>query len=147
MSDIRNLPDAKRALLEKFMRGSMPQTSADMVTIPRRTQNGSIPLSLRQQQFWLLSQMASNVPAYNEGINFHLPGPLDVAALEQSLEEIIRRHESWRTSFPLADGQPVQIVHPPAPFHLPVIDLRALPEAEREARALHLAAKEANTFF
>jgi len=81
-------------------------------------------------------------PVYTECVTIHLPGPLDVAALEQSYNEILRRHEAWRTSFPVVDGQPVQMIHPAPTVTLPVVDLQHLPEAEREAEAHRLAAEE-----
>ena len=52
-----------------------------------------------------------------------LKGQLNVRALEQALTEIVRRHEALRTTFPEVDGQPVQVVAPPVPISLPLIDL------------------------
>src|SRR6185369_1888237 len=62
------------------------------------------------------------------------------------LGEIVRRHEALRTIFALpegADGSPVQVIQPAAPFVLPLVDLSGLPEAEREPLALALAGEEA----
>jgi len=80
-------------------------------------------------------------------VTIQLPGPLDVAALEQSLNEFIRRHEAWRTSFPLVDGLPMQMIHPPPTCTLRVVDLQYLPEAEREAEALRRATEDACILF
>ncbi len=85
--------------------------------------------------------------ASNESVIVHLPGPLDVAALRQSLNEILRRHGAWRTSFPVLDGQPVQMIYPALPLTLPLVDLRHLPEAERGTEALHLATVKARMPF
>src|SRR5260370_1528508 len=82
------------------------------------------------------------MPFYNECVTIRIPGPLDRAALEESFREIFRRHEAWRTSFSLVDGQPVQKIHPTLSITLPVVDLRHLPKAEREAEALRLAKEE-----
>ena len=139
MSDSTNLSEARRILLEKMLRGNLPQTSNNTGTISRRSQVGPVPLSFTQQQFWLLNQMAPNTVANNQGLELRLPGHINVAALEQSLNEIIKRHEAWRTSFALVDGQPVQVIHPASALQLPVIDLRSLPEPEREVEALRLA--------
>ncbi len=139
MPDSTNLSEAKRALLEKMLQGNLPQTRTTVGAIPRRSQDGPIPLSFMQQQFWLLSQLSPNTPAYNQGLDIRLPGPLIVSALQQSLDEIIRRHEAWRTSFPLVDGQPVQRIHPPSALPLPVVDLQHLAKAEGEAEGLRLA--------
>jgi amino acid adenylation domain-containing protein len=111
--------------------------------IPRRADAGPAPLSFAQQQMWLHAQLAGGLPVYNEPVTVHRHGPLDVDALERSLAEVIARHEAWRTSFPVIDGQPVQMIHPPAPIALPVVDLRELPVSEREAQALEIATADA----
>jgi amino acid adenylation domain-containing protein len=111
--------------------------------ITRRSPEGRIPLSYRQEQVWLHAQVAPDVPVYNETLTIHRTGPLDAAALERSLREIIHRHEAWRTTFAAADGDPIQIIHPDVAISLPVVDLRALPEAKREKEALRLATEDA----
>src|SRR6185436_12812111 len=60
-----------------------------------------------------------------------------------SLDELIRRHESLRTTFPEVDGQAVQAIQPPAPFDIPSVDLRALPPAVRDLEARELARAQA----
>jgi surfactin family lipopeptide synthetase A len=90
------------------------------------------PLSFEQQQVWFLSQLMPDLPICTKGIILGLPGPLAPEALEQSLNEIIRRHEIWRTSFPFLDESPVHVVHAPPSLPLPVVDLRSLSQAERE---------------
>jgi hypothetical protein len=69
-------------------------------------------------------------------------GPLEPDVLERSFNEIIRRHEVWRTSFETKAGQPVQIVHPHRPMQFSRIDLRGLGEAERETEAVRLVSEE-----
>ena len=64
-------------------------------------------------------------------------------ALERSFNEILRRHEAWRTSFTLVDGQPVQDVKENLSVSLPVIDLRSLPPEQRDAAAIALATADA----
>ncbi len=101
--------------------------------IPKRVEGMPLPLSFGQQQLWLLSQLVADTPVYNECVTIYLPGTLTIAALEQSLNEIIRRHEAWRTTFPLLNGQPVQQIHSYRPIILPLVDLSDTPEGEREA--------------
>lgn len=117
--------------------------SADEEAPVERNTAGLPPLSFGQRQVWLHAQLAPDLPLYNEVVTIHKSGPLDVAALERAFNEIVRRHEAWRTTFPLADGQPVQMVHPATQFQLPVLDLRHLPEAERAPEALRIATAEA----
>lgn len=141
------LSETKRALLEKYLRGDLPQTATDTDTIPRRSSGSPAPLSFGQQQVWLLAQLIPDIPVYNECVTIHLSGPLNIDVLEQSFNEIIRRYEVWRTSFPTVDGQPVQLIHPSLTLMLPVVDLRHLPEAEREIEALRLATEDARPLF
>ncbi|HLI05587.1 MAG TPA: amino acid adenylation domain-containing protein [Ktedonobacteraceae bacterium] len=133
---------ARRALLEKYRRGQMSRVEA-IAPIPRRSTGDVAPLSFGQQQLWLLAQLLQDVPAYNECVTLSMPGPLDVAALERSFNELLKRHEVWRTSFPLVEGQPVQQIHPALTLSLPAIDLRHLPLQKREVEARRLATEEA----
>jgi amino acid adenylation domain-containing protein len=75
-----------------------------------------------------------------------LTGGLDVAALRAALDEIVRRHESLRTTFSAGEREPVQVIHPPRPAGLLVADLTALPEAGREAILKGLGAEVRRPF-
>jgi amino acid adenylation domain-containing protein/non-ribosomal peptide synthase protein (TIGR01720 family) len=108
---------------------------------------GPLPLSFAQQRLWLIDQLEPDSPLYNLPLALRASGPLDTMALACSLGEIVRRHEALRTVFTAADGEPVQVVRPPGPFLLPVVDLSALPKAPREALALALTAEEARRPF
>src|SRR2546423_10412422 len=131
MPDTTELLGAKRPSLEKHMRGGLSQAETAVNIFTRSAQAGSAPLSFGQQQLWLLTQLTPDTPIYNECVAIHLLGPLDVPALEQSFNEIIRRHEACRTSFPMIDGQPVQVIHPAPTLTLPLVDLQYLPASER----------------
>ena len=97
------------------------------------------PLSFQQQQIWVHSLLAPEIPLYNELFILHRKGPCDIAILQRCFDEIVRRHEPWRTSFRILDDQPVQVVHPPSRFEVPLLDLRRLPESKRQAEAARLA--------
>src|SRR5215210_570001 len=112
-----------------------------------RKRTADPPLSFGQQRLWFLDQLVPGEPFYNLASTLRLSGKLDVPALERSLGEITRRHESLRTTFRPGDGQPVQVIGPAAPLTLSVEDLGSLPRAEREAAALHLAREEARRPF
>ena len=105
------------------------------------------PASYAQQRLWFLDQFEPGSPYYNIPAAVRLSGRLDVAALERTFQEIVRRHETLRTTFETIDGQPVQVIALEASFALPLTDLTHLPEQEREAEALRLAAEEARRPF
>ena len=110
MSKTTELSNAKRALLEKYLCGDLPQAATAGETIPRRSLRGPAPLAFGQEQLWFLAQVMPASPAFHESFPMSLNGSLDVAALEQSLNEFLKRHEIWRTSFPAIDGQPAQVM-------------------------------------
>ena len=70
------------------------------------------PLSFAQTRMWLLDRITPGSAAYNISNSVRLDGPLDTAALEWAINEIIRRHEILRTTFEEIDGEPRQRVHP-----------------------------------
>jgi Condensation domain len=142
MEKATDLSEARRVLLERYLRGNLPQAASAVGAIPGRSSTGPAPLSFGQQQLWLLAQLMPDTPLYNEGVTLHLPGPLDVPIFEKCLNDFIKRHEAWRTIFPVLDEEPAQVVQPAAPLDLPVIDLRHLPESAREGEALRLAAEQ-----
>jgi amino acid adenylation domain-containing protein len=135
-------PDAKRKLLEKYLRGELGVRPASQ-QIPRRTPGQPIPLSHAQEQVWLHAQMVPELPLYNEPVTIHYAGPLDGSALERGFNEILHRHEAWRTSFRVVDGEPVQEVHENLSVSLPVLDLRHLPREQRNTVALQIATADA----
>lgn len=112
--------------------------------VPR---DGDLPLSFGQQRLWFLDQLEPGSAAYNVPAAVRLKAQLNVAALEQSLNEVVRRHEVLRTTFATVEGQPVQIIAPSLTLTVPVIDLQALPEAERETEIQRLLTEEAQQPF
>ncbi|HXM49944.1 MAG TPA: amino acid adenylation domain-containing protein, partial [Pyrinomonadaceae bacterium] len=144
------LPDmsaAKRALLQKYLRGGLSLPSPESWTVARRPQDEPARPSFGQEQLWIHGQLVDDLLIYNEPVTVRRIGPLDVAALKQSLNEIIRRHEAWRTNFAIQDGQLVQGINPVLDLDLPLVDLRRLNESEREAEALRLATQDARRPF
>jgi amino acid adenylation domain-containing protein len=111
------------------------------------SREGNLPLSFAQQRLWFLDQLVPDSPFYNLPLAVELVGQLDHNALEQTLSEITRRHEALRTNFTYIDGQPVQVVSPAHKVNIPVIDLTAMEEGDREAEVRRLAADEARAPF
>src|SRR5581483_11226420 len=133
-----NLSADQQALLNKWMRGTVSEAHRTQ-NIPRRSLTGPVALSFAQQRLWFLAQLEPVASIYILPVAFALKGPLDLLALQQSLSKIMSRHEILRTRFVLLQESPVQVIDPPAPLDLPLLDLAALPEEERESQAQQLA--------
>ncbi|HLL45528.1 MAG TPA: amino acid adenylation domain-containing protein, partial [Longimicrobiaceae bacterium] len=109
--------------------------------------SGALPLSFAQERLWFIDQLEPGSAAYNIPVALRLGGALAEAALERSLSEIVRRHETLRTVFREVDGSPVQVIAFFSAFALPVEDLSALSEADREAAIRRRAAEDARRAF
>src|SRR4051794_34239097 len=81
------------------------------------------PLSFAQQRLWLIDQIEPGTAAYNLPFRIRLRGDLDYAAVEKSLNEIVRRHEVLRTSFVVQEGKPEQRISSARELPLRVVDL------------------------
>ncbi len=102
--------------------------------------SGAPPLSVAQEALWYRSRLAPNQISYNETISIRKDGPLDVEALRNAFNEIVRRHQAWRTTFDTVDGEPVQVVRPAPRFDLPIVDFGDLRREEAERQAVRLVA-------
>jgi len=145
---IANLSPAKLELMLRQL-GKSKTASANGQPISRRMSTGTTlpPASFAQEGLWFLNQLEPDSPAYNVPLTVRLDGALNIAALERSLSEVVRRHESLRTTFRVESGSLVQIIAPPASLKLPVVDLSGLAEAQREAEATKLAVQDAQRPF
>ena len=111
------------------------------------TTEEAMPLSFAQQRIWFLTQLERNTSFYNMPLLVRLTGELDVAALEKSINDIVGRHATLRTTFSSQDGQPRQHVAPALTLSLPVTDLSHLPPAEREGQAQQVVTAEEQIVF
>ncbi len=106
-----------------------------------------LPTSFAQQRLWLLDQLNPQAAAYNMPTALRLIGDLDIEALEQSLSEIVRRHEILRTTFRAVDDEPMQVIAPARAVRLPITDLRELEPGARAQEERRLINEEAWTPF
>ena len=130
--------------VEAALRDRTGEQSPPIVHVSRET---NLPLSFAQQRLWFLHELEPTSSFYNIPVAVRLRGRLQIDAMQRTLNEIVRRHESLRTSFPTLDAQPVQSIAPALALDLPLIDLSTLREDEREREAQRCATEEARAPF
>jgi amino acid adenylation domain-containing protein len=106
------------------------------------TRGAPQPLSSAQLRFW--RRRGEGRGTANSPLGARVSGPLNAAALERSLAEVVRRHEVLRSSILEIDGEPAQVVRCDAPLAMPLVDLAALPAGPRESELHHLGAQAAS---
>ena len=107
-----------------------------MTRVPR---DGNLPPSYAQQRLWFIDQLEPDSALYNLASMYRMRGALNVPALQRTVNEIVRRHESLRTTFRNVDGQPVQVVAPESRVSLEVTDVTGVGPEQREAEVKRLA--------
>ncbi|HEX2091721.1 MAG TPA: amino acid adenylation domain-containing protein, partial [Longimicrobiaceae bacterium] len=116
--------------IETLRGGVESGTAGAIERVPRE---GALPLSFAQQRLWIIDRLEPGSATYNMPFALRLRGALDADALRRSLDTLVGRHETLRTTFAEHEGAPVQEIHAPVPVALPVMDLRDVIEAEAEA--------------
>ena len=135
------------SLREQVERAMGAESESNISLIKPIAREVELPLSFAQQRLWFLDRLDTGMLAYNGATAVHLQGILNVAVLEQCINEIVRRHEVLRTSFPIVEGQPIQAIAPTLTLSLPVIDLRGLQCQQREEKIQQLVTQEARRPF
>src|ERR1044072_7847622 len=105
------------------------------------------PASFAQQRLWLIHQLEPDDPSYNVPTVLGLEGPLNVQALQQALDEVVRRHEVLRTTFAIVNDGTAQLSHPQLSIPHDVIDLGDVPAEKRWDEALRRVREEAKQPF
>jgi hypothetical protein len=101
-----------------------------------------MPASIAQERLWKLQNALPELPFFNVLYALRLTSPCDVAVLERSINEIVRRHEILRTSFAVIDGRHLQVIAPQLAVPLGFDDLQALPRSRKERTGLRLVQEE-----
>jgi amino acid adenylation domain-containing protein len=146
MNDVSNRlaslsPEERASLVMQLKRKGPRARRVSDHAISRRENRIDAPLSFAQQRLWFLDQLDPGNAAYHLPLYYLLAGQLNVAALERSLNEIVRRHELLRSVFSERNGAAIQTVLPSLHVALPVFDLTTLSqtEADREIEILTYA--------
>ncbi|MEH2435910.1 MAG: amino acid adenylation domain-containing protein [Nostoc sp.] len=159
VSRIRNIFKVELSLREFFARTTvaelalsieqLQQQDLELVSPPilARAENAELLLSYAQQRLWFLDQFEPNSAIYNIPMALRLVGTLNQVALEQSLYEIINRHEALRTNFVIVDGKPSQLIQTQTNWTVSIVDLKYLSTTEQEIATQQLAQQQANQPF
>jgi amino acid adenylation domain-containing protein len=139
MSELTEQIDAlspeQRDLLVLLLAQQKQEEAGRSRIVPVSRTSDRFPLSFSQQRLWFLSQLQQDSAVNNLAGGVRLRGPLSVAAMGRALNEIVRRHESLRTTIKQIESEPVQIIHSPKHFPLLKIDLQSVPASQRETEA------------
>jgi hypothetical protein len=133
--------EAKRLLIEKYLRGDLATAEESFSVIPRHSQTKR-QLSFAQERLWFIDQLMPGSAAFNVPMAVKLSGPIRVGALQRAIDEIVRRHESLRTTFVTADGGATAVIAPRCDTPIEVIDLTSLEVTTREAETHRLVEQE-----
>ena len=125
---------------------SSETSSVEHETITHTERANETPLSFAQQRIWFLHQLEPG-SHYNDHFDLRVRGPLKVEILERAINEIVRRHDTLRSSFSDGDGEPVQTIAKELVVTLPVTDVGHLPASRREQEAVRLAVEDCNRPF
>jgi amino acid adenylation domain-containing protein/non-ribosomal peptide synthase protein (TIGR01720 family) len=122
------------ALCEHLLRA---QRQEQLPPITPLNRDDSLCLSFAQQRLWFLDQLEGKNATYNMFGAVRLEGFLSAAALEQSLQAIVQRHETLRSTFPTVNGKPL-VQLSVISYQLPVINLQLLPDNQQDTELQRL---------
>ncbi|NOG44271.1 MAG: amino acid adenylation domain-containing protein [Calditrichaeota bacterium] len=132
------------AIIQQTNRESNKENIPDLFPVSREK---NIPLSFSQQRLWFLDQMEPESPSYNIPVAIKVSGRLDISALNKAVKEIIKRQESFRTSFTTENGQAKVVIHKELDFELQAEDYCSIPEEQKEVRIKEIVIEEARKPF
>ena len=142
-AELREELAARKAEILDFLRESRILNGDDGPLLHPVPRGQPLPLSFAQQRLWMIEQMNPGGSGYHVGLRLRLEGALSVSALRWAIVELVRRHESLRTRFPMGDDGPVQEIVTDWEPSLEEIDFSQKGSWERaEAEALLDAARE-----
>ncbi|NEP12785.1 MAG: AMP-binding protein, partial [Symploca sp. SIO2C1] len=142
----QNLVDYKTEILELLQEAQTTQQSV-AASIKPIARDGQLPLSFAQQRLWFIEKAGLSSNAYNMPLTLHLVGKLDEVALQQSLNHIIVRHETLRTSFSSINDTPVQVIRPPFELELTSQELSGLTPSQQKSQLQLLLQTENERLF
>jgi amino acid adenylation domain-containing protein len=137
---------AQGAVIEALLRGRRSEPPPEPVIVPQ-PRDKPLPVSYSQRRMWFVQQLDPQGSAYNMPFALRLKGPLDRTALGDALRRIVERHEAFRTTFTVVDGEPVQRVAAYGDLSPHLTDLRASDAARQQHQLLELLRANAMAAF
>ncbi|MEH2130688.1 MAG: amino acid adenylation domain-containing protein [Nostoc sp.] len=134
-------------LAELIQQHSRLKQNLQVNSIQKILREGILPVSFAQERVYFIQQLAPESSAYQFQATMRFKGQLNVAILQQSLNEIVLRHEIFRTTYPAVNGRLFQVIHPAQPISFRVVNLQTLPESEREVEVQRLVEAEVQKLF
>ncbi|ACB52390.1 peptide synthetase [Crocosphaera subtropica ATCC 51142] len=145
--DLTEALQSRKGEIINFLKQVNLTVNTDLEPIKPINRDQPLPLSFAQQRLWFLEQLQPGSFTYHIPTAVRLTGSLNIPVLEQSFNEIIRRHETLRTHFTMVEGEPVQVIDATLTLSLPILSLESLDEREQEAEVFRLASQEAQKPF
>ncbi|MEH2026360.1 non-ribosomal peptide synthetase [Nostoc sp.] len=134
-------------IADSIIQAQQEDRGCSVVPIQSIGRDDDLPLSFGQERLWFLNELVPNHAFYNVSEAFRLRGVLNSTILEQSLNEIINRHEILRTTYSSLKGQPIQVIHSTFPIKLLVVNLQGLSPDDRESQVRQIILEEAQRPF
>ncbi|NER50689.1 MAG: AMP-binding protein [Symploca sp. SIO1A3] len=142
-SDIRTQLSENKQEIITFLQQANLELDDKLPPIKAVERNGNLPpLSFAQQRLWVLEKLGIASNAYNVPLTLHLRGKLELVALKQSLNQLIIRHETLRTTFKEINDIPVQVIQSPFKLELPEVDLSGLTPSLQKTQLQQLLQQE-----
>ena len=145
--DLAKQLQARKGEIIEFLQQANLTANGDLQPIAPIGRDKNLPLSFAQQRLWFLEQLQPGSFTYHIPTAVRLTGSLNIPVLEESFNEIIRRHETLRTHFTMVDGEPTQVIDATLTLSLPILSLESLDESEQEGEVFRLASQEAQKPF
>ncbi|KST70379.1 non-ribosomal peptide synthetase [Mastigocoleus testarum] len=145
--EIRGKLSQHKTEILKFLQQAKSEIDPICKDFPKISRKEKLPLSFSQQRLWFLDRLNPGSPVYNMSGALQIRGILDLGILEKSLNEIIRRHEIWRTNFRFLQGEATQVVRANRNLKLKLIKLQKLSSEEQQAEVIHQVNREAQKPF
>ncbi|MFL5513040.1 MAG: amino acid adenylation domain-containing protein, partial [Gemmatimonadales bacterium] len=134
-------------LAERIEQALRAAVGVQTPALTRRERGAETPLSFAQQRLWFIDQLEPNNALYNNPLAVRLSGELNRRALDQTLSEIVRRHEVLRTVFEASDGEPWQVISAAQALQIPLLDVSGLEEGKRGLELERLISEAASAPF